>query len=88
MSIFAKRKLIKSIRYVKCDWIGTGYASFWGNKGAVAIRFEINGQSVAIMNTHLPHGTEEPQFKARIASIKKIFENLNFNNYKSLLEHE
>ena len=39
LSVFAKRKLLRRIRHVKSDWIGTGYANFWGNKGAVSIRF-------------------------------------------------
>ena len=36
LSVFAKRKLLNQIRFVKSDWIGTGYANFWGNKGTVS----------------------------------------------------
>ena len=36
LSVFAKRKLLNQIRHVKSDWIGTGYANFWGNKGTVS----------------------------------------------------
>jgi len=88
LSVFAKRKLLNQIRHVKSDWIGTGYANFWGNKGAVSIRLEINGRSLAIINTHLPHGTEKEQYQARLDSIPKIFSSLNFGNYSSLLDHD
>ena len=36
LSVFAKRKLLNQIRHVKSDWIGTGYANFWGNKGTTS----------------------------------------------------
>ena len=36
LSVFAKRKLLNQIRHVKSDWIGTGYANFWGNKGTAS----------------------------------------------------
>jgi hypothetical protein len=41
LSIYALKIHLPSIRDVRCDWIGTGHANFWGNKGAVAIRFFI-----------------------------------------------
>ena len=65
------------------------FVGFWSKLlGAVSIRFEINGRSLAIINTHLPHGTEQDQYQARLDSIPKIFSSLNFGNYSSLLDHE
>ena len=43
LSVFAKRKLLNQIRHVKSDWIGTGYANFWGNKGTVSYARIIGG---------------------------------------------
>ena len=38
LSVFALKLHLPQIRDVRCDWIGTGHANFWGNKGAVAVR--------------------------------------------------
>jgi len=88
LTVFARRHLIGRIRHVKTDWIGTGYVNFWGNKGAVAIRLTLDQRQIAIVNTHLPHGVEEAQFQARLSSVDKIFENVTFNNFMTLFEHD
>ena len=46
LSVFAKRKLLNQIRHVKSDWIGTGYANFWGNKGIVSYARIIGGYAL------------------------------------------
>lgn len=88
LSIYALKIHLPSIRDVRCDWIGTGHANFWGNKGAVAIRFSLYGRTLAVINTHLPHGTEESQFSKRISSVSTIFSNLNFESLLPVLEHD
>ena len=46
LSVFAKRKLLNQIRHVKSDWIGTGYANFWGNKGTTSENYGSFGRHV------------------------------------------
>jgi len=88
LSVFALKTHLPSIRDVRCDWIGTGHANFWGNKGAVAVRFRLYGKTLAVVNTHLPHGVEKSQFEKRITSIDAIFKNVTFREDLHLLQHD
>jgi len=88
LSVFALKCHLPSIRDVRCDWIGTGHANFWGNKGAVTIRFRLYGKTIAFINTHLPHGVESAQFEKRIASVNSVFKNVTFDGEMKLLEHD
>lgn len=89
LSVFGKRSLLPQLRDVRCDWIGTGQLGFWGNKGAVAIRLKLFGKTFALINSHLPHGTDTSQYKQRLLSIDKIFNCIKFADLdKSILDHD
>jgi hypothetical protein len=80
---------LPQFRDVRCDWIGTGQLGFWGNKGAVAIRLKLFGKTFALINSHLPHGTDTSQYKQRLLSVDKIFNFIKFADLdKSILDHE
>ncbi|RWS00396.1 inositol polyphosphate 5-phosphatase K-like protein, partial [Leptotrombidium deliense] len=56
----------------------TGFGGYWGNKGAVSIRFSINHCSICIVNSHL--AAHDHQLQQRINDYNTIIDNLKFTN--------
>lgn len=54
--IFAKNELNDRISDLEFDSIKCGFAGQLGNKGGVAVRFNVDDTSIAILNCHLPAG--------------------------------
>lgn len=51
--LFAKQVHLPFIRDVQTTYIRTGIYGYWGNKGAVSMRFSLYGNLVCLLNCHL-----------------------------------
>ena len=89
LSIYSKQNHLLNVRDIEMQYIKTGLGGFWGNKGGVAIRMNVYGVSVCIVNTHLtPH---DQNLQARIDDYNQIINTMNFVRQKettSILFHE
>ncbi|KAK7926164.1 hypothetical protein WMY93_008474 [Mugilogobius chulae] len=51
--VFAKQVHLPFIRNIQSTYTRTGIFGYWGNKGAVSIRFSFYGQMLCFLNCHL-----------------------------------
>ena len=54
--VFAKKSIFSRIKRVASSKVRTGMSGSTGNKGGVAVRFELDGTPIAAANTHLESG--------------------------------
>ncbi|EEB10061.1 Skeletal muscle and kidney-enriched inositol phosphatase, putative [Pediculus humanus corporis] len=89
LSIYSKKNHLLNVRDIEMQYIKTGLGGFWGNKGGVAIRMNVYGVSVCVVNTHLtPH---DQNLQARIDDYNQIINTMNFVRQKettSILFHD
>ncbi|XP_070774008.1 inositol polyphosphate 5-phosphatase K [Enoplosus armatus] len=51
--VFAKQIHLPFIRNIQATYTRTGFFGYWGNKGAVSVRFSFYGHMVCFLNCHL-----------------------------------
>lgn len=92
LAIFLKRKLAVRIppkSFQSCR-IKAGAAGVGGNKGAVCIRFEIEGQGFMVINCHLASGGSKDS--QRTEQLMKIFDSAFEKNLRhrrmTIIHHE
>lgn len=70
LSMFCLAEVVASLRGIETQYTRLGFRGYWGSKGCVSIRFELQGVSFCIVNAHLAAHTEFNQ--ARIDSYNSI----------------
>jgi len=70
LSMFCLVEKAPFIRGLETQYTRLGFGGYWGSKGCVSIRFQIQGVSFCILNSHLAAHTEYNE--ARIESYNKI----------------
>jgi len=56
LSMFCLEKHIPHLRGIETQYTRLGLNGYWGNKGAVSVRYQVYGVSVCVLNSHLiPH---------------------------------
>jgi len=59
--VYVKPELAGLVRGVFADCVKTGFGGNAGNKGGVAVRMQLGGATVCIINTHLDAGQSKPE---------------------------
>ncbi|KAJ8673742.1 hypothetical protein QAD02_005004 [Eretmocerus hayati] len=87
LNVFCLSKHFDLFRDVDSESKGTGWGKFWGNKGAVGIRFNIHGKNICFMNTHLKDGNH---LDDRISMYNRIIDGIKFDvdNRNKILAHD
>ncbi|EAR86607.2 endonuclease/exonuclease/phosphatase family protein (macronuclear) [Tetrahymena thermophila SB210] len=70
--IFAKSEMNGRITNIQFDSVKCGFVGQLGNKGGVAIRFNVDDTSIAVLNCHLPAG--QSKVSDRISSLQQCIQ--------------
>lgn len=82
LTIFVHRDISYYMRNFEKDFVRTGYRGYWGNKGAVAIRFSFPQPDVhfCIVNAHL--AAHDDKLEQRIQDYHSIMDQIKFKKEK------
>ncbi|XP_065838324.1 inositol polyphosphate 5-phosphatase OCRL-like [Oscarella lobularis] len=84
--VYVKEELKKDISDVQAEAQGTGILGMMGNKGGVAIRFNVHNTSICFVNSHLAAHTEEVE--RRNQDFHDICNKITFTESRSVLNHD
>lgn len=87
--IFVLREAIFRIRDLETESVRTGLGGFLGNKGGVSLRFNYNGNTFSVTNSHL--AAHQEKLQDRIEDYKSIMEGTKFlqdSRTPGILDHE
>ncbi|XP_017273438.1 inositol polyphosphate 5-phosphatase K isoform X2 [Kryptolebias marmoratus] len=86
--VFAKHVHLPYIRNIQTTYTRTGIFGYWGNKGAVSVRFSFYGHMMCLLNCHLAaHITNALQ---RVDEFEYILETQDFDIFDTphVLDHK
>lgn len=85
LSVFIKRSMLNTVKNVEGALKKTGMSGMAGNKGAVAIRMEIDNTSLCFVTAHLAAGFAN--YEERNRDYKTISHGLRFQRNRSIEDH-
>jgi len=76
--VFVRSSFAPLVENTRCTSLGIGVGGYGGNKGAVAVRFELGRSSFCFVNVHLAAGQEN--YIARCQNYSTILNKLRFDD--------
>ena len=86
LSLFVKRSMLPAVKNVEGALKKTGLSGMAGNKGAVAIRLEIDNTSLCFVTAHLAAGFAN--YEERNRDYKTISHGLRFQRNRGIEDHD
>ena len=86
LSIFIKKSLLPRVKNVEGSLKKTGMSGVAGNKGAVAIRMDLDATSLCFVTAHLAAGFSN--YEERNRDYRTINQGLRFQRHRSIEDHE
>ena len=71
--MFARFEHKDSIRHLRKVMVKSGFSGIAGNKGSVAIRFNFEDTSFAVINVHMAAGSDQKALAERLENVRKIY---------------
>ncbi|CAC5402589.1 E3.1.3.56 [Mytilus coruscus] len=86
--VFVKREDILSFTHIESEISRAGMGGWWGNKGAVSVRFDVNGVNMIIVNAHL--AAHMDNVRERIEDFHTILRTQKFRDkdVDHILDHD
>ncbi|XP_064612340.1 inositol polyphosphate 5-phosphatase K-like isoform X2 [Liolophura sinensis] len=86
--LFVRVTHLLHLTNIESEFTRTGLAGFWGNKGGVSIRMDVNGINTCIVNCHL--AAHQDEVGERIEDFYTIVENQRFRDkdVDFILDHD
>lgn len=87
--IFVLREIMLRTRDFETESVKTGFGGLLGNKGGVSLRFDLNGNSFSVTNSHL--AAHQENLQQRIDDHNSILDNTKYllnSNTSSILTHD
>lgn len=87
--IFVLREIMLRTRDFETESVKTGFGGLLGNKGGVSLRFDLNGNSFSVTNSHL--AAHQENLQQRIDDYNSILDNTKYlmnPNTSSMLTHD
>ena len=87
--VLARDSVVGSLSGIASSQVKLGLKGYAGNKGAIAFRFEILGESICVINVHL--AAHKQNCKLRNDNLASISKSLRFtfaDTSKSIFEHD
>ncbi|XP_071180482.1 inositol polyphosphate 5-phosphatase K-like [Mytilus edulis] len=86
--VFVKREDILSFTHIQSEISRAGMGGWWGNKGAVSVRFDVNGVNMIIVNAHL--AAHMDNVRERIEDFHTILRTQKFRDkdVDHILDHD
>ena len=75
LCVLVRKELLPHVRGVRSEVVRTGLLGA-GNKGAVALRLALHGESFCFVNVHLPSGASPDKRDQRNATLAEVLERL------------
>ena len=72
LCVFVREELAPHVRCVASENVKTGLGGVVGNKGAVALRFELHGESLCFITAHLPSGSSAEKKESRNTAMRGV----------------
>ena len=75
LCVLVRKELLPHVRGVRSEVVRTGLLGA-GNKGAVALRLSLQGESFCFVNVHLPSGASADKCDQRNATLAEVLDRL------------
>ncbi|KAK3084249.1 hypothetical protein FSP39_010688, partial [Pinctada imbricata] len=86
--VYVRRRDLPSYTNIESEFTRAGWGGWWGNKGGVSVRFEVNGTKVIFVNCHL--AAHRNNVKERLEDYDTILATQFFkdNDTDNILDHD
>jgi hypothetical protein len=80
LSVWARKRVARSMRGIQATSAATGWGGYLGNKGAVAVRLRVHDAPLVLVCSHLASGDAKGDEQRRNTDVAEIMRRCVFDN--------